>query len=287
MSILKEPLLHFLLAGAVLFALFNALNPKQLDERTLIVDEQALLTFIQFRSKSFEKDLAKQRWLALKQDEKKQLVDDYIREELLYREAQRMQLERDDYIIKRRMAQKMQFILQPPLLATSQIDEAKLQAYFDSNSDLYEARGHATFTHVYFANGSKTQEELLALRNKLNKEKVVFSDAINFGERFLYHLNYVERTQDYVQSQLGVQVANGVFSGGKKQLQEWLGPFSSEHGQHLIFVTAVQDNTVPPMQAIRGRVVHDFQLEQQKHQFEQALEKLRASYTINQADNLL
>lgn len=283
-KLLKEPLLHFLLAGAVLLYVYNALNPDSDKASAIRVDLPAMLTFVQYRSKSFEPTLAQERWDALPRERRQQLVDDYLREEILFREAQKLDLQRDDYIIKRRLIQKMEFLLKPAPESIS-IDEQALQAYYADNTELYQSHAHATFTHVFFSKDNQGIAKLPALRDTLNKDNKGFSDAINYGDRFLYHQNYVERTQDYIASQMGDIIAIQVFASDSQQ-QQWLGPFTSAHGEHLLFINSVQRASTPELASIRGRVEHDFRREQQSQQFDDAYAALLKQYAIKISESV-
>ena len=110
--LLREPLVHFLAIGLGLFVLFDLVAPEDagLDEKTIVVDRPALLTFIQFRSKAFNPDAAAARLDALSDAELERLVDDYVREEALHREALALGMDQNDYVIKQRLIQSLQFI---------------------------------------------------------------------------------------------------------------------------------------------------------------------------------
>ena len=126
MKLFKEPLLHFLLAGVALFVVYKQINPEEeLGDKTIAVNKDSLMTFIQYRTKSFQPELANKRWQAMDELERQRLVDEYIREEVLYREALSLGLEQDDYIIKRRLVQKLDFTLQADSLKPA--DDKALQ----------------------------------------------------------------------------------------------------------------------------------------------------------------
>ncbi|MBW2688263.1 MAG: hypothetical protein JRE19_20550 [Deltaproteobacteria bacterium] len=100
---LKEPLLHFLAAGVGLFVLFGVVNRDEpdADPNVVTVDRDALLTFVQYRIKAFNPTLAEEKLNSLSDDELQRLIDDYVREEVLHREALQLGLDEDDYVIRR------------------------------------------------------------------------------------------------------------------------------------------------------------------------------------------
>ena len=110
MKLVREPLVHFLAIGIGLFVLYEFVAPADasLDSKTIVVDRNALLTFIQFRSKAFNPEVAAERLDALGERELELLINDFVREEALHREAIALGMDKNDYIIKRRMIQSIE-----------------------------------------------------------------------------------------------------------------------------------------------------------------------------------
>ena len=133
--LLKEPLVHFLAAGLGLFVLFGIVNRGEpdTDPNVITVDRDALLTFIQYRIKAFNPALAEEKLSSLSDDELERLIDDYVREEVLHREAIQLGLDEDDYVIRRRLVQKLEFITEGFAESGAEVDEASLGRYFDAN----------------------------------------------------------------------------------------------------------------------------------------------------------
>ena len=127
-SFLKEPLVHFLAAGLGLFVLFGIVNRDEpdADPNVVTVDHDTLLTFVQYRIKAFNPTLAEEKLSSLSDDELQRLIDDYVREEVLHREAVALGLGEDDYIIRRRLVQKLEFITEGFAEAGAKVDQAAL-----------------------------------------------------------------------------------------------------------------------------------------------------------------
>lgn len=288
MKIFKEPLLHFLLAGLALFVLYYQLNPDEQGEANVIaVNEDSLLTFIQYRTKSFEPKLAQQRWAKMTALEQRSLVDEYIKEEVLYREAMALGLQQDDYIIKRRLVQKVDFILQADSEQLKAPGDEALQVYMDRNAADYWVEPFITFTHVYFKN-SQPQQAGKTLQ-RLNNDKVAFASAAEYGERFLYHLNYVERTKAYIEAHFGKEFAEQAFAVAEVKINsgEWLGPVASQHGQHLLLISKRRAGYQPALTEIRGRVAQDFLRYQQLQSKEEKLQTLMGKYQVERDEQWL
>ncbi|MDH3849107.1 MAG: peptidylprolyl isomerase, partial [Gammaproteobacteria bacterium] len=214
---LREPLVHFLAIGIGLFVLFDLVAPEEsnLDSKTIVVDRDALLTFVQFRSKAFNPEVAAARLDALGDAELSMLIDDYVREEALHREALALGMDQNDYVIKQRLIQSLQFITNGFVSAAVDVSDEEIAEYYEANRDDYYVDPYATFTHVYFSNDRHGREQARQLAEtklaELNDANVPFSESTRHGERFLYNVNYVERTEDFVASHFGRAMAAAVF----------------------------------------------------------------------------
>ena len=282
---LKEPLVHFLAAGLALFALFGIVNRDDADSDpdVITVDQDALLTFIQYRIKAFNPDLAAKKLGALSDEELQRLIDDYVREEVLHREALALGLDDDDYVIRRRLVQKLEFITEGFAEAGADLDEAAVQRYFDANKADYYVEPYVTFTHVFFQTEDRPREQAHALAEeelqKLNRGSVPFSEAPQHGDRFLYHVNYVERTPDYVGSHFGPAMARELFELEPNEFV-WRGPFDSAYGVHLVLLTTNEPGREPELAEIEGRVREDARRARIREETEAAIADVVDAYDV-------
>ncbi len=284
-KLLKDPLLHFTLVGAALFGAYDMVGTPEASAsaRTIVVDRNALLTFMQYRSKAFQPEQAGQRLDSMAEEERQQLVRDFVREEALYREAQALGMSENDYIIRRRSVQKLEFIAQGISEQVVNLDDAELESFFESHrQDYYEAPSY-TFTHVFLkadpADPAGHQQQAAELLQTLNADQVDFSAATRFGDRFLYHRNYVERTPDFVASHFG-----DLFQQQLAQLtpdsRHWQGPIPSEHGLHLVKLTESRPGRVPELAEVRPRVEQDSRRWQVTQKQELAIQQIVEQYNV-------
>jgi len=276
---------HFLAAGVGLFVLFGLVNrgDQDFDPNVITVDQEALLTFIQYRIKAFNPDLAKEKLNALSDEELQRLIDDYVREEVLHREAIALGLDDDDYIIRRRLVQKLEFITEGFAEAGADLDEAAVQRYFDANNADYYVEPYVTFTHVFFQTEDRPREQARALAEKelqkLNRNGVPFSDAPQHGDRFLYHVNYVERTPDYVGSHFGPPMTRALFELEPNDFV-WRGPFDSPYGVHLVLLTTNEPGREPELAELEGRVREDARRARVREETEAAIADVVDAYDV-------
>jgi parvulin-like peptidyl-prolyl isomerase len=261
-KLIREPLVHFLAIGIGLFVLYEFVAPADtnLDSKTIVVDRNTLLTFIQFRSKAFNPEVAAERLDALSEPELELLVDDFVREEALHREALALGMDQNDYVIKQRLIQSLQFITNGFVTSAVDVTDDEVAAYYEENRDDYYVDPYVTFTHVYFSGDRNGAEQARALAEakleELNREGVPFAESMRHGERFLYNVNYVERTEDFIASHFGTPMAEKVFAL-EPDSQHWHGPIESAYGQHLVMLTKLTEGVYPPLEEIEAAVRED------------------------------
>ena len=261
-KLVREPLVHFLMIGLGLFFLFGFVAPDDanLDSKTIVVDRNALLTFVQYRSKAFNPEVAAQRLDALNDAELQLLINDFVREEALHREALSLGMDENDYVIKQRLIQSLKFITNGFVSSAVDVSDEEVAEYYQENKDDYFVEPYATFTHVYFSSDRHGAEQAKALAaaklEQLNAENVPFSESTRHGDRFLYNVNYVERTEEFVASHFGRSMATALFELEADDAH-WYGPLESAYGHHLVMLTKRIDGIQPSLEEIYGAVRED------------------------------
>ncbi|MGE0820604.1 MAG: peptidylprolyl isomerase [Candidatus Binatia bacterium] len=285
-TFLRDPLAHFLLGSLLVFGLFELrTSPSRFYNNThdIVMDKAALLTFIQQRSKAFDVALAQTQLEALSPEEQQLLIDDYIREEVLYREALALGLDKDDYVIRRRLVQKAEFLAQGFAEATIDLGEETLQQFFATHQEDYVVAPFITFTHIFFDAEQRgwdaARREATVTVRQLNSHKATFADAPQYGDRFPYYINYVERTQEYVTTHFGTEMTRILFSLEPRD-NHWYGPFASQYGVHLVMVTMRRAARIPALQEIRERVTQDAQQSILRERTEAAITDMKKRYNI-------
>ena len=288
-KLLREPLVHFLAIGLGLFVLFDLVAPEDagLDEKTIVVDRPALLTFIQFRSKAFNPEAAAARLDALSDAELNLMINDYVREEALHREALALGMDQNDYVIKQRLIQSLQFITNGFVSAAVDVSDEEIAEYYEANRDDYFVDPYITFTHVYFSSDRHGREQARQLAEaklaELNNEQVPFSESMRHGDRFLYNVNYVERTEDFVGSHFGRPMATELFAL-EADNGRWHGPFESAYGFHLVMVTRRTEGVYPPLEEVADSVREDALRIKLDEQNERAVQAIVDTYDVRMGD---
>lgn len=283
-KVLKDPLVHFLALGLALFALFAWVSEDDVpSDKVIEVDRGALLSYIQYHARAFSPEAASAHLDGMSASELDRLVDAHVREEALYREALALGMDRTDHVIKHRLVQSIEFITDDLALRTTEVTGDELETYFVDNRERYAIEPTVTFTHVFFNTERHGPEEARALAEKkladLNVAGVPFSGAPGHGDRFLYLVNYVERTLDLVASHFGDEMANAVFALGP-DAAEWTGPLESRYGHHLVLLTGKTEGRSPELAEVESRVRADAEREAAEERRDAAIGVLIDTYEV-------
>jgi hypothetical protein len=286
--LLHEPLLHFLIAGGILFGMYRLIHhaAPEAGGKTIVVDKGSLLTFLQFRSKAFKPDYFAAQFEAMTPKERQDLIDQYVEEEALYREARSLGLEQGDDVIRQRLVQKMRYLMDD-LADTGSPTDAVLQQYLEKNKDQYAIAPSVTFTHVFAdasLHGDQGARNLAEqLKARLNAVHAQFNDSPQFGDRFPFLQNYVERTFDFVGSHFGADFASEL-----KQIpasgSAWIGPIKSNYGYHVVLVTARTESRLPELHEIRAQVEDDWARDWMDNARAQSINHLMSQYKVERRE---
>lgn len=261
---LKQPLLHFVALGALIFlayALTNdpALENTESDERLIVVDRTALVDYLQYQAQTFDPDAFAARYDAMSAAEREALAAAYVREEALYREGLRMNLDAADYDIRTRIVQKVEFLLEGLVANEIEPTESELQDFYDERRADYTQDAVYTFTHIFFDG----QDAMDAARERADallatSDSIAFEDAAQHGDRYPFLQNYVERTGSFVASNFSAAFVAQLDT--LTPAERWQGPLQSRNGWHLVMLRARSEASTPAFEDIRQRVLDDYRL---------------------------
>ena len=283
--VLKDPLAHFLLLGLGLFAVFAWVSRDEgaNDDRVIDVDRAALLSYVQYHARAFSPEAATGYLDARSEDEVDNIVDAYVREEALYREALALGMDRTDHVIKHRLVQSIEFITDDLALRTTEVSDADVVAYFEANRERYAIEPTVTFTHVFFnteRHGHDAAREMAQHKlAELKGDRVPFAGAPGHGDRFLYLVNYVERTADLVASHFGQAMAEAVFELAVDE-GNWVGPVESSYGHHLVLLAGRSEGGTPELAEVEVRVRGDAERETSEARRDDAIQALVDTYEV-------
>ena len=271
MRLLKEPLFHFLLIGAGLFLLFARVGDPE-PERT----DRIVVTAADVEQMS---TLWSRRWQRPPTPaEREGLVQARIREEILYREALALGLEADDTIVRRRMAQKMEFLL-GDLAPPAEPNEADLAAFLRDNVERFRQPVRYSFTHVYLSTDQRGNQALQDARFLLDDLRIQGDDAdpVAVSDPFMLDLHVENRTEHDVRRAFGRDFVEVLRSA---PVGRWFGPVESAYGVHLLRVHERIGSPDPELAEVRDRVRDELLQQQRREANEAMIERLKERYEI-------
>jgi len=269
-KLLKEPLLHFLLLGAALFAL-NAWRARERPADNSVPRIEVTAAVIEQLRAASERQFGK----APNSEELRGLVIAHIREEVFYREALALGLDRDDTIVRQRLAQKMEF-LTGDIAGTAEPADAVVREFFEKNAARYAKSGRVSFRHVYFSKEKRGAGAEAAAAEALAALAKGASDE-SLGDPFLHGFEFAEREQDDVIAAFGREFAEKLAA---QPTGEWSGPVLSSYGLHLVRVEARLEPRAVKFDEVRETVLRDLHDERRRTANSEVFKKLREQYQV-------
>jgi hypothetical protein len=206
------------------------------------------------------------------------LIESRIREEVLYREARALGLEQDDTIVRRRMAQKMEFLFQD-LTASAPPMDAELEAFLQTNSERFQQSARYSLMHVYLNTEQDAEQAYTKAQLLLDDLRIQGKDAdpVAVSDMFMLGHHLVDSSEQEIARLLGQEFASAL-SG--IPLKQWQGPIPSAYGLHLVYLQERTAARVPPLMEIRDRVLTELQFEQRRQANDLMIKGLRDRYEI-------
>lgn len=269
-NLLRQPLVHFCLLGGLFYAAVTWLGPAAGEEdSTIAVNRTVLLTFIQQRTQIFEPDYAAAKLDEMSAEERALLVRDYVEEEALYREAVRLGLDQADYVIRRRMVQKMDYAASSAGEEAT-LSDAQVEAYYAANNAAYETPNTYSFDQIYVPDPAQAAQVRDALKTQ---------DPAQLGARFAYGRTFTKLTQSETADIFGSGFVEAIMDIAV-DVSAWQGPIASIHGVHFVRLRGRLAAGIPPLDAVRKAVQADMRYEAETAARRAALDDIVKSYSV-------
>ena len=270
LSLLKEPLFQFLVLGAALFGLFHLVGNRKADAPEKIVVSSA-------RIDNLADGFARTWRRPPGKEELQGLIDDYIRDEVFYREGRAAGLDRDDVIIRRRVRQKMEFFAEDA--SVPEPSEAELAAYLAVNPERFKTEDRLTFRHVFLSatrRGAAIGRDSQQVSNTLVLAAAT-ADVAAIGDPFLLGEEFHAVSLTELEGIFGDVFAKRV---SVMEQGRWQGPIPSSFGQHFVYVSERIQGGVPPLDAIRDAVHREWSNARRLEAEQKLYRSLRERYEI-------
>ncbi|WP_331372385.1 peptidylprolyl isomerase [Sinorhizobium chiapasense] len=271
---LSEPLLHFLVVGALLFGVYRIVSL----ETEKATDAQTIqLTKDDIRQLAIT-------WLAQGRppptpEQLRGLVDQKVTEEILFREAVALGLDRDDQIIKRRLAQKMDF-LAADLATLNEPSVADLTTWFRQNADRFALPPHLSFRHLYFSfdkHGEASRDSAAAALTLIAGKSANSPDVAALADPFMFRNYYGDATPEQIAKEFGPEFAKALF---ELKSGSWQGPVQSGYGWHLVWIDSIEPGRVPTFEEVAPDAKAVWLDDRYREVKRAALEEMRSRYVV-------
>jgi len=271
--LLREPLVQFLLLGAAVFLLDAWLRPSAgpAASTEIVVGEARIRNLAQNFQRTWQRPPTR-----LELDG---LIESHIREEVYYREALALGLDRDDPIIRRRLQQKVEFVSEEAA-ALSPPTDAELAGYLKAHADAFAVEARATFLQVYLDPARRTATlaaDARRLLERLNGAGGAPGPAKLGDTLLLIEPRYENATRTEIERLFGAEFAATLV---KQPVGTWAGPIPSGFGVHLVKVEAIEHGGVPSLDAVRPLVEREWMNAKRSELSRAFYDRLRARYTI-------
>ena len=266
MSWLKDPVVSFVIAGILIFGLSEIFSSSEISNVIEIQNSDVQRLSGNWRM---------QRSSEPSQEEVTELVEQYVKDEIYFRESQRLGLHINDSIVRRRLVQKLTFLTQD--IATIQpLSEAELREYFEANVENYRIPRRLSFSHRFFSTESRSDAEADA-RLALNSGTK--------GDPFMLQSNYSGRSPNQIRGFLGNEFTDALIMLEPSTTSQ--GPIKSAYGWHTVKLSKVEDSYLPDFEAIRKRVASDAALAVRSNANEMYYGELKDRYQVIYPESLV
>jgi hypothetical protein len=272
-KLIREPIIHFIALGGVLFLLAGrARQPSAPGSDKIVVTSSQIENLVVGFTRTWMRPPT--------QEELQGLIDDSIREEVLYREAVAMGLDRDDTIVRRRLRQKLEFLTEDAVAQSATPTEQELQAYLDRHQDQYREEPKLTFEHIFFnpeTRGKSAQTDAQTVLARLNSKNGAGVNLDTQGDAFLLPFKFVAQSGTETARLFGDSFRKSLF---QSPLRQWSGPIESSYGLHLVRVNEQIRGHVLPLAKVHDAVLRDVMNERRRQALDAAYAKLRSRYSV-------
>lgn len=268
---LEEPLLHFVLLGALIFAGYAWLNHGQDTTTGQILVSRGQIENLRL---SYSRVWQRQPTPA----EMDGLIQDHVREEVLAREAVKLGLDRDDTVIRRRLRQKMEFVASD-LAVPAQPTDAELESFLEKHPDLFRIEPRLSFRQVYLnpeQRGASLQRDAARMLAGLNRPGAT-QDFRALGDPTMLRTELADVSSSEVASEFGEAFARQV---EQMPVGRWQGPVTSGYGDHVVLVTERTPGRTPALKEVRAVVAREWADARRREENEKFYRELLKHYTV-------
>ncbi len=267
-KLLRDPLLHFLTIGLVLFFVYALINQDTNKRAEIIIDYNDIDNYVAKWKMQWNRPPT--------QEELGNLVAQDIKQEVFYQEALKMNLDHNDEIIKRRLSQKMEF-LSNDLASLSEPSDDELETYYKSHSGKYKSTFHFSLYQVVFTYNKHENPNAIINSILSAGNTITFEQMKTKGDKLplLYYYDNIDSFE------LSKHLGSSFIENLKDlELNNWVGPISSGFGEHIVFLTNKVEPKLPDLSQVRDVVLQDYLYDKQNELNDLIFKTFKKNYTV-------
>jgi hypothetical protein len=270
-KILKEPLFHFFILGALIFALYSWVSqPGGPESNEILITQGKIQNLSEIFIRTWQRPPST--------EELQGLIEDHIREEIFYREGVKMGLDQDDTMVRRRVEQKMDFLIEDD---SNQMEpgETQLRKFLKENIGAFLVEPKYSFRQIYLnpdRRGDKLAEDAQVTLKKI-REEPAREDWAGLGDPSLLDPQYQELRLSELQNIFGKEFAEQLKN---LPINQWIGPISSSYGTHILSIVHRGDPREPAFEEVRESVEREWSYRQREERKKQFYQDLRKNYRV-------
>jgi len=271
MKLIREPLFHFLVLGAVIFAVHGLITGHNTDKPgKIVVTQAAIENLVTGFTRTWQRPPT--------EDELHGLVRDYIREEAAYRQALTLGLDRDDMIVRRRLQQKLEFV-SDALATRTEPSDADLQSFLQAHKAEFQTQPRFSLRQIYFnpqVHGANLHRDAARVLDDLQHPDSRIHNA-DLGDPFLLQQDFDDVSFGDLKGTFGEHFASAI---NALPMRSWQGPIDSGYGAHLVYVTKHSDSHVPPLAEVRDQARREYLNAKRREATDKFYQALLSRYTV-------
>ncbi len=266
---LKEPLIHFLLLGGLIFVVYGAINDGPSSAEEIVISRGQQTSMVDTFARTWQRPPTA--------EEMDSLMAEHMRQEMAYREALALGLDDNDIIIRRRLRQKLELLAEDTALLAAPSDE-QLQQFLDNHADNYQVEPRVSLQHVYFnrdRRGDKAESDAQALLPHLQQRPDADVDSMSDPLALPKTMEFVRLGE--VTRMFGVEFSSALMA---LPTGVWSGPIGSGVGVHLVRLAERIDGRKPTLDEVRERVQRDWYAQRRSEAVEAMYQRLGERYRV-------
>lgn len=269
--VLGEPFVHFIAIGALIFVAYAAIDRGNdaPQEETIVVSAGQIGQLVEVFSRTWQRPPTP--------EELRGLIDAYVKEEIFYREGRKLGLDNNDSVFRRRLQQKMEFLMEPSA-AELTAGEGELQAFLEAYREAFRIPRQFAFEQVYFnpeRRGAAAATDAAEALERLRAGRA--SDSAELGDPTMLPQRVALTSADRIELNFGGDLVAGLTDA---PVGEWTGPVRSGFGLHLIKVDERKEARDPPLSEVIGVVTRDWEDKRRREIADERYAEMRETYEV-------